>query len=98
MLYIKNEVISNCKVIRTAEDRWITNPTEEQILANGWERYNPPTPTPYTPTYEEKVVNAIREKYTIDDELAILRQRDTKPEEFAEYNAFCEECKVKARE
>ena len=50
------------------------------------------TPVPY----EERVVNRIREKYSIDDELAILRQRDTKPEEFAEYNAFVE--KVKAEE
>ena len=46
--------------------------------------------------YEQRVVNRIREVYSIDDELAILRQRDTKPEEFAEYNAFVE--KVKAEE
>jgi hypothetical protein len=46
--------------------------------------------------YEERVVNRIRAVYTVDDELAILRQRDTKPEEFAEYNAFVE--KVKAEE
>ncbi len=46
--------------------------------------------------YEQRVVNRIREIYSIDDELAILRQRDTKPEEFAEYNAFVE--KVKANE
>lgn len=46
--------------------------------------------------YEQRVVNRIREVYSIDDELAILRQRDTKPEEFAEYNAYVE--KVKAEE
>lgn len=46
--------------------------------------------------YEQRVVNRIREKYSIDDELAILRQRDTKPEEFAEYNTYVE--KVKAEE
>ena len=46
--------------------------------------------------YEQRVVNRIREKYSIDDELAILRQRDTKPVEFAEYNAYVE--KVKAEE
>jgi hypothetical protein len=48
------------------------------------------------PTYQQRVVNRIREIYSVDDELAILRQRDTKPEEFAEYNAFVE--KVKAEE
>lgn len=46
--------------------------------------------------YEQRVVNRIREVYSVDDELAILRQRDTKPEEFAEYNAFVE--KIKAEE
>ena len=46
--------------------------------------------------YEQRVVNRIREVYSIDDELAMLRQRDSKPEEFAEYNAFVE--KIKAEE
>ena len=49
------------------------------------------------PTYEERVVSRIRQKYSIDDELAILRQRDTKPEEFAEYNAFVEQIKAEER-
>ena len=48
--------------------------------------------------YEQRVVNRIREKYSIDDELAILRQRDTKPEEFAEYNAFVEMVKAEEKE
>lgn len=48
--------------------------------------------------YEQRVVNRIREKYSIDDELAILRQRDTKLEEFAEYNAFVEMVKAEERE
>lgn len=47
--------------------------------------------------YEQRVVNRIREVYSIDDELAILRQRDTKPEEFAEYNAFVEKIKAEER-
>lgn len=47
--------------------------------------------------YEQRVVSRIRERYSVDDELAILRQRDTKPEEFAEYNAFVEEIKVEER-
>lgn len=50
--------------------------------------------------YEREVVSRIREKYSINQELATLRkelatlrQRDTKPAEFAEYNAFVENCK-----
>ena len=48
--------------------------------------------------YEERVVNRIRAVYSVDDELAILRQRDTKPEEFAEYNAFVEQIKAEEKE
>ena len=48
--------------------------------------------------YEQRVVAHIREKYSIDDELAILRQRDTKPEEFATYNDFVERIKREERE
>ena len=47
--------------------------------------------------YKQRVVTRIREVYSIDDELAILRQRDTKPEEFAEYNAFVERIKEEER-
>lgn len=43
--------------------------------------------------YPERVEYLIRKRYTISDELAILRQREDKPEEFEEYNEFAEECK-----
>lgn len=46
--------------------------------------------------YEQRIVNRIRERYSVDDELAILRQRDSKPEEFSAYNDFVE--KIKAEE
>lgn len=49
------------------------------------------------PTYGGTVEALIREKYTESDELALQRQRDSKPEDFAEYDAFCESCKDKAR-
>lgn len=47
--------------------------------------------------YPQLVENKIRTKYSVSAELAILRQRDTKPEEFAEYNSFCELCKAEAK-
>ena len=58
-----------------------------------------PAPRPEQPTinYDEEVNNLIREKYTESQEFAILRQRDTKPQEFEEYNAYCEECKKKVK-
>ena len=47
--------------------------------------------------YPKLVRELINEKYSIYDELAIQRQRDTKPLEFQEYNAYCEECKAEAK-
>ncbi len=63
--------------------------TEEEIAQ--MQKDIPPVP------YEQRVVNRIREVYSVDDELAILRQRDTKPEEFAEYNSFVEKIKNEER-
>lgn len=78
-------------------------PTEAQLKEWGYEEQIPPQPKePTPPTQEEryvyKVRELIREKYAIEDELAIQRQRDTDPDKFNEYNDFCEECKVKAKE
>lgn len=43
--------------------------------------------------YNEAVNNAIRERYSLSQEFAILRQKDEKPEEYAAYYEYCEECK-----
>lgn len=55
------------------------------------------TPEQIREKYESEVNALIREKYTLSQELALLRQRDTKPEEYAEYNAYCEACKAQAK-
>ena len=44
------------------------------------------------------VSSLMKLKYSIDDELAIQRQRDSKPEEFNDYNVYAEECKIIADE
>lgn len=48
-------------------------------------------------SYDELVDSKIRARYTVSQEFSILRQRDTKPDEFAEYNAYCEQCKAEAK-
>lgn len=60
-------------------------------------RYVPAEPITDTRTYEERVEALIREQYSMNDELAILRQRDTKPAEFKVYFDYCEECKQKSK-
>lgn len=48
--------------------------------------------------YQNLVVSLIRQRYSINDELAILRQRDEKLSEYQEYYNYCEECKSKAKQ
>ena len=46
--------------------------------------------------YALRVGELVRARYSVSDELAILRQREDKPEEFQAYNAFAEACKAAA--
>ena len=48
-------------------------------------------------SYGELVDMEIRKRYTASEEFAILRQKDEKPSEYAEYYAYCEECKAKVK-
>ena len=54
-------------------------------------------PDEFEKQYGKLVEKLIRRKYPSRAELAILRQRDSKPAEFAEYDAYCEACKVEAK-
>lgn len=47
--------------------------------------------------YKTQIDELIREKYSINDEIAILRQRDTKTNEFNEYFEFVENIKQRVR-
>lgn len=49
-------------------------------------------------TYPKLVSALVRTRYSTDDEIAILRQAETKPEEYTLYSAFAEDCKAKAKE
>ena len=51
----------------------------------------------YNNFYENLVVMKIRKRYTINQELAIQRQRYTKPEQYAEYDNYIEQCKAEAK-
>lgn len=48
--------------------------------------------------YGQTVNELIRKRYSLSEELSIIRKRDEQPEEFAAYYAYCEECKKKAKE
>lgn len=48
--------------------------------------------------YDEAVNSRIRERYSESAEFAILRQRDEKAEEYAQYYAYCEDAKAYVKE
>ncbi len=100
MVYIKNGETREQRDIEIVKDGYRTfNPSHEQIIDDGWEVYTPPiVEAPIEEQYKNRIVELIREKYSIDDELSIQRQRYTKVEEFEEYNAYAESCKQQARE
>ena len=69
---------SSCKVIKLQDGRWVSNPTAEQIAAEGWKLYVPPVipPQPQTePSGYDKIaaLNKIlaSEIVALDDEAAL---------------------------
>ena len=100
-MYIKNGIIKKRnQIILHIGNSNIHNPSEELLLENGWEVYTPPIiepePVDKEQQYKDMIISLIRNRYSIDDELAILRQRDIKNEEFNEYNEYVESCKIQA--
>lgn len=81
--------------IGTEQTERISRVIVPQADADNWEEA---APTPFTTAaYEAEVERLIRTRYSVSAELAILRQRDTKPDEFETYNTFAESCKAEAR-
>lgn len=50
-----------------------------------------------TKAYEDKVDSLIRGRYSLSEELGILRQKEVKKAEYDAYFAFCEQCKAEAK-
>lgn len=48
--------------------------------------------------YENLVERLIREQYSLNAEIAIIRQQNEKPDEYKAYYDFAESCKSKAKE
>ena len=71
--------------------------TQQEIELLAQYNVKPEDFEPASATYGGRVDSMIRKRYSLSEELAILRQRETKPAEFAEYDAYCEECKARAK-
>ena len=55
------------------------------------------SPESWEALYDSEIVRRIRKRYTIDQELSMHRQREEKPEEYAEYYAYVEACKAEVK-
>lgn len=47
--------------------------------------------------YSACVTRKIRARYSLSEELALGRQKERKPEEWAQFDAYCEQCKAEAK-
>lgn len=82
------KVVNGEKMAMTAEEIAALNAEQEAAEREYWRNI----------LYDEAVNNKIRERYTESQEFAILRQRDEKPDEYAVYYLFCEDCKAFVKE
>ena len=72
--------------------------TQEEIVKIQFEQKEAEKQHLQSLSYDDLVNLKIRERYTESQEFSILRQKDTKPEEYEEYYKYCEECKKIAKE
>lgn len=84
VLLHKNGIVSLVEIELTPSE--IAQQQAEQAAAERsyWQSVN----------YDEAVDAEIRKRYSVSQEFSILRQKDEKPEEYAAYYAYCEECKA----
>ena len=54
-------------------------------------------PKTFEAVYAHEIERRIRERYSLSAELAILRQRETKTEEYNEYFRYAEQCKAEVK-
>lgn len=81
-----DDVYSDCQAIDFNDD-----------LSFNIEKYNARKQKQDNDEYENKIVALIRQKYNVNQELAILRQRDAKPLEYQEYYDYVEQCKEQVK-
>ena len=88
------------EVIKIWDNGIIREATKEEIIKMEIEQKQTETEIPYEETlsYGELVNLFIRERYSLSEELAIIRQKDEKPEEYQAYYDYCEECKKRAKQ
>lgn len=85
----------NLPIIELTENEYLKVKNGELSLVNGV--LTDCTTTLKQLRHEDAIVSLIRKKYNVNQELAILRQRDTKPIEYQEYFDYVEQCKAEVK-
>lgn len=83
------------KKIRDEFERLKNLPQEEIVLTE--EQIQAELELAKKSQYEDMIVSKIRQRYSINQELAILRQQTIKPQEYQEYFDYVEFCKQEAK-
>ena len=83
--------------MKICENGVIRELTQEEIIKMQFEQEEAEKEHFQSMSYGELVNLFIRERYSLSEEFAILRQKDEKPEEYQAYYDYCEECKVRAK-
>ena len=47
--------------------------------------------------YGAAIERKIRQRYSLSQELSIQRQKERKPQEYEEYDRYCEQCKAEVK-
>ena len=97
--FIEENIPSDVHVVEI-DDKYYADCRKEDFNDNltfSIEKYNARKQKQDNDEYENKIVSLIRKKYNVNQELAILRQRDTKPLEYQEYYDYVEQCKKQVK-
>ena len=81
-------------IVPNLTHKWVSEPSEFNPLNGHWEIVAVPTVVDNR-TYEQKLVAKIREKYSVDDEIALLNKgvADASNAEYVAYRAYVAQCK-----
>lgn len=94
-----NEIFSTDKYVHIkGTDNYFKRGIAIGITVEQCEEVDEIPQTTNTKAYEDKVDSLIRNRYSLSEELGILRQKDVKKAEYDAYFAYCEQCKAEARE
>lgn len=98
----------NLKYVRAGEGRyilflnrteasWIEKEEEQEVTVQGF-HYDEICVDALNPDRDTLISALIHTRYKINNEIALLRQKEQKPLDFDEYNAFAELCKAQIDE